>query len=64
MIPAVWIMHADGSHPTRLSPKNLLAGGPEGEIEIRQVFELDELGEGPAVDRARELEKELSQKKE
>ena len=38
--------------------------GPEGEIEIRQVFELDEFGEGPAVDRARELEKELTQKKE
>jgi hypothetical protein len=26
--------------------------GPEGEIEIRQLFELDELGEGPAVNRA------------
>jgi hypothetical protein len=38
--------------------------GPEGEIEIRQLFELDEFGEGPAVDRARELEKELTQKKE
>ena len=39
-------------------------GGPDGEVEIRQVFELEELGEGPAVDRARELKKELSQKKE
>ena len=37
--------------------------GPEGEIEIRQLFELDEFGEGPAVDRARELEKELTQRK-
>ncbi|MFL5798222.1 MAG: YciI family protein [Actinomycetota bacterium] len=37
-------------------------GGPEGEIEIRQLFELDEFDEGPAVDRARELEKELAQK--
>jgi hypothetical protein len=39
-------------------------GGPEGEIEIRQLFDLDEFGEGPAVDRARELEKELAPKKE
>jgi hypothetical protein len=38
--------------------------GPEGEIEIRQLFGLDELGEGAAVDRARALEKELAQKKE
>ena len=38
--------------------------GPEGEIEIRQIFELDEFGEGQAVDRARELEKQLTQKKE
>jgi hypothetical protein len=38
--------------------------GAEGEIEIRQLFELDELGEGPAVERARELEKDLAHKKE
>ena len=38
--------------------------GPEGEIEIRQLFDLDEFGEGQAVDRARELEKDLAQKKE
>jgi hypothetical protein len=38
--------------------------GPEGEIEVRQLFELEELGEGPAVDRARKLEEDLAQKKE
>jgi len=37
--------------------------GQEGEIEIRQIFELDEFGESPAVDRARELGKELEKKK-
>ena len=37
--------------------------GQEGEIEIRQIFELDEFGESPAIDRARELEKELEKKK-
>src|SRR6266536_1471972 len=33
--------------------------GQAGEIEIRQIFELDEFGESPAIDRARELGKEL-----
>lgn len=37
--------------------------GPEGEVEIRQIFELEELGDSPAVERARELGKELEQKK-
>jgi hypothetical protein len=37
--------------------------GEEGEIEIRQIFELDEFGESPAVDRARELGKELAKKR-
>jgi hypothetical protein len=37
--------------------------GQESEIEIRQVFELEEFGESPAIDRARELEKEVEQKK-
>ena len=37
--------------------------GQESEIEIRQIFELEEFGENPAIDRARELEKELQKKK-
>ena len=38
------------------------AGGEpdvEGEVEIRQVFEMDEFGESPAMERAHELEKDL-----
>ena len=38
------------------------AGGEpdvEGEVEIRQVFEMDELGETPAMERAHDLEKKL-----
>jgi hypothetical protein len=35
----------------------------ESEIEIRQVFELDDFGPSQAVDRARELGKELEKKK-
>jgi hypothetical protein len=38
--------------------------GEEGEVEIRQIFELEEFGESAALDRARELEKELAKKKE
>ena len=37
--------------------------GEEGEIEIRQLFELDDFEPSPAVDRARELGKELAKKK-
>ncbi|HEX6262495.1 MAG TPA: YciI family protein, partial [Actinomycetota bacterium] len=32
--------------------------GQESEIEIRQVFDLEEFGEGPEVDRAGGLEEE------
>jgi hypothetical protein len=32
----------------------------EGEIELRQVFELEEFGESPAVEHHRELEKHLA----
>lgn len=35
----------------------------DGEIEIRQFFELDDFGPSEAVERARELEKEISKKK-
>jgi hypothetical protein len=38
--------------------------GAEGEIEIRQVFELDELGPSQAVDRARQLGKKLTKEKQ
>ena len=32
----------------------------EGEIELRQVFELEEFGESPAVEHHREIEKHLA----
>jgi hypothetical protein len=37
--------------------------GGEGEIEIRQLFELEDFGPSEAVERARELGKELAKKK-
>ncbi|MFN2589897.1 MAG: YciI family protein [Actinomycetota bacterium] len=45
-----------------MAPDDRFEGDPV--IEIRQIFELDEFGEGPGTDRARELEKELSNSKE
>jgi hypothetical protein len=37
--------------------------GQESEIEIRQIFELEEFGESQAIDRARQLQNELQKKK-
>jgi hypothetical protein len=37
--------------------------GAEGEIEIRQLFELEDFAPSQAIDRARELGKELAKKK-
>jgi hypothetical protein len=37
--------------------------GQESEIEIRQVFEMDDFGPSAAVDRARQLGKELAKNK-
>ena len=37
--------------------------GQEGEIEIRQLFELEDFAPSPAIDQARELEKQLAKNK-
>ncbi len=37
--------------------------GQEGEIEIRQLFELEDFAPSEAIERARKLEKELAKKK-
>ena len=37
--------------------------GAEGEIELRQLFELEDFGPSPAIDDARRLESELAKKK-
>ena len=37
--------------------------GKEGEIELRQLFELEDFAPSEAIDQARELEKELAKKK-
>jgi hypothetical protein len=40
-----------------------LEGEGDTEIEIRPIFELEEFGESPAIDQARELQKELDKQK-
>jgi len=37
--------------------------GAEREIEVRQLFELEDFGPSDAIDRERELEKKLAKKK-
>ncbi len=37
--------------------------GQEGEVEVRPFFELEDFGDSPAVQRARELGEELAKKK-
>ena len=37
--------------------------GQEGEIEIRQLFELEDFAPSPAIEQARELEKHLAKNK-
>jgi hypothetical protein len=37
--------------------------GAEGEIELRQLFELEDFGPSPAIEDARRLESELAKKK-
>lgn len=43
---------------------NPAVDGKEGEIEVRQLFELDDFGPGEAVERFREMEKEFAGKKQ
>ena len=38
--------------------------GPDAEVEVRQLYELDDFGESPAVERMRELQKDLTKNKE
>jgi hypothetical protein len=48
-----WAMRAPAPH----------GENAEGQIEIRQFFELEDFGPSEAIDRARELEKELAEQK-
>ena len=42
---------------------NPAGDGAEGEIELRQLFELDDFEPSPSIEKARELEKDLAKNK-
>ena len=65
LIAGYWIIQVKSREDAMEWAKRIPAPheGQEGEIEIRQFFELDDFGPSEAVDRARELGKELEKKK-
>ena len=66
LIAGYWLIQvksrAEAIEWARRSP-NPAGPGKDGEIEIRQVFEAEDFGEGPAIDAARKLEEKLPQRK-
>ena len=66
LIAGYWIIQVKSQEEAMEWAKrapNPAGEGKEGEIEIRQFFELEDFGPSKAVDRAREMGKELSKKK-
>ena len=66
LIAGYWILQVKSLEEAIEWAKRLPApdDGPEGEVEIRQFFELDDFGPSEAVDHARELGKELEKRKQ
>jgi hypothetical protein len=64
LIAGYWIIQVKSREEAMEWAKRIPAPheGQEDEIEIRQFFELDDFGQSEAVDRARELGKELEEK--
>ena len=68
VVAGYWILQVNSMDEAIQWAKRLPfeAGGEpeaEGEMEIRQLFELDSIGESPATERAREVERELAKNK-
>ena len=66
LIAGYWIIKVDSKQDAIEWAKRAPAPhgkGQEGEIEIRQFFELEDFEPSPAIDKERELEKGLSKKK-
>jgi hypothetical protein len=66
LIAGYWIIQVKSREEAMEWAKRVPAPHPgqEGEIEIRQFFEMDDFGQSEAVDHHRELAKELEKKKE
>jgi hypothetical protein len=65
LIAGYWIIQVKSREEAMEWAKRVPAPheGQEGEIEIRPFFELDDFAPSEAIDRARELAKELEKKK-
>lgn len=65
LIAGYWIIQVKSREEAMEWAKRVPAPheGQDGEIEIRQFFELDDFGSSAAVDRARELGQKLEKKK-
>ena len=66
LIAGYWLIQAKSKEEAIEWAKRVPAPhgeGAEGEIEIRQLFELEDFGPSEAIEHARKLEKELTKKK-
>jgi hypothetical protein len=65
LIAGYWIIQVKSREEAMEWAKRIPAPqeGGDGEVEIRQFFELDDFGPSEAIDRMRELEKDLEKKK-
>src|SRR5438094_10565002 len=64
LVAGYWLLEARSKDEViewvkRAPFKDFTAQGGQVDIEVRQVHELDDFGEGPAVDRARALEDKI-----
>ena len=66
LIAGYWIIQVKSREEAMEWAKRIPAPqeGGDGEVEIRQFFELDDFGPSEAIDRMREIEKDLEKKKE
>ena len=65
LIAGYWVINVKSREEALEWAKKVPAPGEngEGEIEVRQFFELEDFAPSPAIDQARELEKRMSAKK-
>jgi hypothetical protein len=67
LIAGYWIIQAKSREEAlewaKRAPAPFEGNGGEGEIELRQFFELEDFGQSKAVDQHRELDKKLHAKK-
>ena len=64
LIAGYWLLHVKSREEAIEWAKRVPnPGGEEGEIELRQLFELEDFEPSPSIEKARQLEKELAKNK-